>query len=203
MSDTALWQSPLEGLLTPGSSSEAPVDVSVQERPQMLQLQLIARRDGTEQLARAVAKLLGRKTPLAPLEGASRNGVFIAATGPFEYWATAETGTARKALGTHSAAIKNAASIFDQSAGRTVIRISGPRAPDLLAKGTSLDLHETAFPAQGAAPASIAHMPAVLIRRQRPTCYDVSLSLSYAASFADWLKEAMEAFDHRILAPRE
>ena len=46
-------------------------------------------------------------------------------------------------------------------------------------------------------------MPVLLIKRRRPACYDISLSLSYAASFADWLLEAARAYDYRIVAAHE
>ncbi|MCG8648505.1 MAG: hypothetical protein MI861_01655 [Pirellulales bacterium] len=203
MSEPTFWQSPLEGLLPPGSHTGGLPDVTVQERRNVAQYQIIARKDTATQLARAVARMLGRKTPLSPLEGGSNNGIFIGATGPFEYWAAAESKTAQKALGKPGGAIHKAASVFDQSAGRAVIRISGKCAADLLAKGTALDLHAADLPAESASLTAIAHMPAVLIRRHKPECYDISLSVSYAASFASWLLEAIEEFDHRIAAARE
>ena len=42
--------------------------------------------------------------------------------------------------------LKGLASISDQSGGRTVIRISGPRARDVLAKGLPIDLDPRGFP---------------------------------------------------------
>lgn len=203
MSERALWQSPFEGILIPGPATGGSPEITVQERQNIQQNQIIAHKDTAQPLARAIAQLLGRKTPLAPLEGASRGGLFIAATGPLEYWAIAENKSAQKALAEPGGALRRAASVFDQSAGRAVIRISGKTAPDLLAKGTSLDLKNGALPAEGAAPTSLAHIPAVLIRRQKPRCYDISLSLSYAASFAGWLLEAIEEFDHQVLAAGE
>lgn len=41
--------------------------------------------------------------------------------------------------------LRGLASIFDQSGGRTVLRLSGPRARDVLAKGLPIDLHSRAF----------------------------------------------------------
>jgi sarcosine oxidase subunit gamma len=54
-------------------------------------------------------------------------------------------------------AFAGSASLSDQSDGRALIRIAGPRARDLLAKVCSVDLHPKVFPVGAAAATSIDH----------------------------------------------
>ena len=66
--------------------------------------------------------------------------------GPGQWLAVSET-LASEALARDLAErLKGLASISDQSSGRTVIRVSGPRARDVLAKGLPIDLDPRAFP---------------------------------------------------------
>ena len=54
-------------------------------------------------------------------------------------------------------AFAGTASLSEQSDGRSLIRISGARARDMLAKVCSLDLHPAVFPVGAAAATSIDH----------------------------------------------
>ena len=57
-----------------------------------------------------------------------------------------------------SAKLAGLASISDQSGGRTLLRLSGPHARDVLAKGLPIDLDPRAFPLGSAATSAISHM---------------------------------------------
>ena len=191
MADTFQATSRLDGLLDALAPANAggSAGLTLRERAGVVQLQLIARSGQADELAAAVMTLLGRTTALAPMEGDEIEGLFLCATGPLEYWALAEDLAAADALERVGAMAGRCASLFDHSHGRFVVRLSGAGAQGLLGKGTALDLRPAHFPARGGAHTTIAHMPALVIRRE-PAVYDVAGAGSYAGSFVAWLEEA-------------
>jgi sarcosine oxidase subunit gamma len=56
------------------------------------------------------------------------------------------------------------ASGVDQSHGRVRLSLAGPRAADVLSKGTAVDLHPSAFPVGRTAPTLIGHVSAHITR---------------------------------------
>ena len=189
--DTMRTVSRLEGLLKPaaltGSAEKA--DLTIEERRGVVQLQLIARNGKAPQLTAGIMTLLGRTSTLAPMEGDGTEELFVCATGPLEYWVLIESEGAAEAVERIRDISRECASLFDQSHGRFVVRLSGPRAQSVLGKGTALDLRPSHFPARGGAHTTIAHIPALVIGRG-PAVFDVSAAASYAGSFVAWLKEA-------------
>ncbi len=197
-------QSALDHLLKPGRYPRADGGASslvIQERPNVAQLQVIARKDQGASLARRLSALLGAATALAPLEGAEADGVDVYATGPLEYWVFSETHSAQVLERRLADELGETASLFDQSHARIVVRISGDSATGLLAKGTPLDLDAGAFPAEGASHTMIEHIPALVARRAVPACYDLSVPRSYAGSFVAWLAEAALGFGYTVQTP--
>ena len=167
---------------------EAFAELTIRERRDVAQLQLIARNGKAPQLAAGIMTLLGRRSVLAPMEGDETEGSFICATGPLEYWALVEGRKAEDAIERIRRVAAECASLFDQSHGRFVVRLSGATAQALLGKGTALDLRQPYFPARGGSHATIAQVPALVIRRESGV-YDVSAARSYARSFVAWLEE--------------
>ena len=198
MSDIGNTHSPLDSLLTPGVSPSPgnTSGLSIQERRDVVQLQLIARNNRVAQAAEALAEFLGQQTALQPLEGAAKNGLSIFATGPREYWILAEGISAAQATTDVINITGQSASIFDQSDARIVIRLAGLNALNVLAKGTALDLGEDAFPQPGAAHTALNHIPAIIARHSVPSCFDVAIPRSYAASFMTWLRDAAREYGY-------
>ncbi|MGH6908089.1 MAG: sarcosine oxidase subunit gamma, partial [Aestuariivirga sp.] len=56
------------------------------------------------------------------------------------------------------------ASVSDQSHGRVILRVSGPKARNVLAKGTPVDLHDGEFPMGKSALTQMAHVGVHLTR---------------------------------------
>ncbi len=203
MSKMAQPQSALDHLLKPGQYPRTGGESSlvIQERPNVTQLQVIARKNQGASLARQLSALLGVGKALAPLEGAEADGVHVYATGPMEYWVFSETHGAQALERRLSDELGDTASLFDQSHARFVVRLSGDGATGLLAKGTPLDLDAGAFPAQWASHTMIEHIPALVARRALPVCYDLSVPHSYAGSFLAWLAEAALGFGYAVETP--
>jgi sarcosine oxidase subunit gamma len=92
------------------------------------------------------------------------------------------------------------ASISDQSGGRTVIRVSGPRARDVLAKGLPIDLDPRAFPLGSAATSVIALMGVQLWQTEDTRSYDIAMFRSVSQSFWRWLTASSAEFGYEVAA---
>ena len=80
------------------------------------------------------------------------------------------------------------ASIVDQSHGRTLLRIGGPRSRDTLAKGVPIDLHPRAFQLGDAAVTVAAHIPVHLWQIDASPTFVFAVPRSLAQSFWHWLQ---------------
>ena len=148
MSDIAQPRSALGYLLKPGQSPRAgdgAAGLVIQEQPNVAQIQIIARKGQSASLARRLSSFLGIRKDITPLEGANNDSIHIYATGPTEYWVFSAKYNASALEKRFADVLGDAASLFDQTQGRFVVRISGDDATHLLAKGTPLDLDEGAF----------------------------------------------------------
>ncbi|MHA1164595.1 MAG: sarcosine oxidase subunit gamma [Alphaproteobacteria bacterium] len=192
-------RSALDLLLKPGRyprGGDGAINLVIQEQPNVAQIQLIARKGQGASLARRVSSFLGIQKTLAPREGGQADGIHIYATGPLEYWVFSAKHSARLLEQRLADELGDSASLFDHSHARFVVRINGDDATGLLAKGTSLDLDESAFPAHGASHSTIEHIPALVARRSSPPCFELSVPRSYAGSLLSWLAEAAQEFGY-------
>ena len=192
MSDFMLARSPLDHFIESGvhtTVGQAP-GLTIKERQNIIQLQLIARNNMSTRLSGLVTDFLDRERALSPMEGAKKKDLFVCATGPREYWILARKPDVIDALTQLQKIVEQAASVFDQGEGRFVIELTGRNVLDVLAKGTALDMQASGFPRQGATHTVIEHIPTLLVWRRDPSRYVLCVPRSYARSFMTWLCEA-------------
>lgn len=93
--------------------------------------------------------------------------------------------------------------VNDVSESRVVIRVSGPKALDLLAKGTSLDLHPSVFAAGACAQSTLALTEMLLHRPEGegPPVFDVFVHRSFADYLWRWFESAAAEFGLAVLIP--
>lgn len=88
--------------------------------------------------------------------------------------------------------------VADQSGGFVLLRLAGPAAAEVLARGCRLDLHEAAFP-----PGSVARTPiaqvAVILHRATPTTFELLVPATLAHSFTQFLTTAAAPFGCAVL----
>ena len=89
------------------------------------------------------------------------------------------------------------ASVSDQSHGRVIIRIGGPRSRNVLAKGTPVDLHTDEFPVGKSAVTQMAHV-GVHLTRTGEDSFELSVFRGFAESFWEWLTEQSEEFGYQV-----
>lgn len=87
-----------------------------------------------------------------------------------------------------AAALGRHAAIVEQSHARTLLRISGPRVRDALAKGLALDLHPRAFTPGHAAMTTVAHIAVHLWQLDDTPTYEIAVPRSNTSSFWHWLE---------------
>ncbi len=135
---------------------------------------VIARRGKSKTVAAALAKL---------------KGVDVQWAGPDQYFVLAESAFKLELAGL--------ASVSDQSHGRVVIRISGLKARNVLAKGTPVDLHPDEFPVGKSALTQMAHV-GVHLTRVAGDAYDLSVFRGFSESFWEWLTEQAEEYGYLV-----
>lgn len=149
--------SPLHAMLVPGSSGAATSKpgVVLAEQTGFGLFQVMARRGRWAKTASVASQFFGVDAPARPAAAFGERATLIwSGADQFMALLPSEDVTAESI---HSA-FDGIASVSDQSAARCLIRVSGPRARDVLAKISSLDFHPAAFPVGAAATTAIDHI---------------------------------------------
>jgi methylglutamate dehydrogenase subunit D len=117
--------------------------------------------------------------------------------GPDQYFVVAEARGEGALYRELKAALDGIASVSDQSHGRVIIRISGPKARNVLAKGTPVDLYPDEFPVGKSALTQMAHV-GVHLTRVGEDAFDLSVFRGFSESFWEWITEQAEEFGYQV-----
>jgi methylglutamate dehydrogenase subunit D len=191
--------SALHGVAVPGRFGKANGDagVTLAERTD-LGIATVAVRKGQEAaLKSAVRESYGLDLPEGSTAVKGKEVLFIG-TGPGQWLAVSASLENEKLAENLATKLKGLASISDQSSGRAVVRITGPRARDVLAKGLAIDLDPGVFGPNGAVTSTISHMGVVLWRDGQADGYDVALFRSMAGSFWHWLTASAAEYGYEV-----
>ena len=93
------------------------------------------------------------------------------------------------------------ASVTDQTDGRTVLRVSGPRVRDMLAKGCMLDLHDKVFRVGDTATTPVALLNVQITRlpdESGAAQFELAVMRSFAVSLLHVLEAASAEFGLEI-----
>ena len=90
------------------------------------------------------------------------------------------------------------AACSDQSHGRVIIGIEGPRVRQVLAKGSPVDFHDSEFPLGKSALTQMAHV-GVHVTRVDADAFELSVFRGFAESFWEWLTEQSEEFGYQVI----
>jgi len=191
------------GLAVPGryghaTSGDPPVIVA--ERTGLTVAQLCARRGKADELAAAVRAAAGLEVPHGP-KCTTSDGVAMIGMGPHEWLIVGEGEQGRVALARIKEAALALASVVDQSQAKAVLRLSGARARDVLAKGCGLDLHQRVFKPGDAATTQVALIPCQLWQRDDTPSFELAVPLGYAASLWSWLTASAAEYGFEVKPP--
>lgn len=198
MPETLTPRSALTGVAITGryTRRDAP-GVTLGERVDVGLATVAARKGTADALAAIVRRTYGADLPAGSRVAAGPSVAFIG-TAPGQWLAVSET-FANGALADDLAEkLAGLASITDQSDGRAVIRISGPRARDVLAKGLPIDLHPKAFRPGDAATTVISLIGAQLWQVDEAPTYDIAVFRGFAGSFWGWLTASAAEFGYVV-----
>jgi sarcosine oxidase subunit gamma len=187
-------RAPLDGLAQPGRFGAATPNpgLVIEERTDLALATVMARRGKERDVRRIVAAAYGIDLPDAP-RVASKQGVSFAGIGIHQWLAAAEMSAEKDFVWRLRDMLAGLASIADQSDGRVVLRLSGNRVRDVLAKGVPVDLHPRSFKTGDVASTLVAYI-GVQIQQldDRPT-FQLMAFRSLAGSLWSWLaKSAVE-----------
>ena len=86
---------------------------------------------------------------------------------------------------------------LDISDSRAVLRVTGLKARNVLAKGIAVDLHTSIFPVQAIAHTMVEHA-GVLVHRVGPEAFELYVPRSYAVNLWHWLTESAAEFGYGV-----
>jgi sarcosine oxidase subunit gamma len=189
-----------DGLAVPGRYGARSPDepqIIVTERPHLTVTQLSAFHGKSAEIAEAVSTETGLELPNGP-KRVQAEGLSLIGVAPSQWLAIAEDEAARGRLSRLSAALAGRASVVDQSDAKAILRLSGKRVRDALAKGCPLDLHPRAFTLGDAATTQVALIPCQLWQLDEAPTFELSVPRSYAGSFWHWLASSAAEFGYEV-----
>ncbi|MGH6855456.1 MAG: sarcosine oxidase subunit gamma [Aestuariivirga sp.] len=124
-------------------------------------------------------------------------GCAILWAGAEQYYAVADGMAEAELYAELKARLNVLASVSDQSHGRVTLRISGPKARNVLVKGTPVDLDAKEFPIGKSAATQMAHV-GVHLTRTGEDAFELSVFRGFATSFWEWLTEQSEEFGYQV-----
>jgi methylglutamate dehydrogenase subunit D len=170
-----------------GQASAAGVRIA--ERTGVLLCSVLARKGADAMLGERVRREFGVELPRTPRCTGSGPVEFIWA-GPNQWLALGEGDDGRAFEQRLRWSLGGMASLVDQSDGRTILRISGARARDALAKGVQIDVHPCAFTPGDTAMTVVAYINVHLWQVDSAPTYDVAMFRSFAVAFWEWLADS-------------
>jgi heterotetrameric sarcosine oxidase gamma subunit len=192
-------RSALAAIAVPGRYGRKDGDpgVTLSERVDVGVATVMARKGQSVALREAVRTAYGMTLPDASRHVIGPSAGFIG-TGPEQWLAVSERLPNGELAADLSRRLMGLASVSDQSDGRAVIRIAGPKARDVLAKGLPIDLHRSVFTPGSAATSVISLMGVTLWQVDDTPTYDIAVFRSLAGSFWKWLTDSAAEFGYEV-----
>lgn len=185
-------RSGLEHLISAARPANGPA-FSMALREGLALANVLVRKDRNEEFTQRVRSAFA----LEPASDARRVGngtISFAGAGPGHWLAMIENTPGHTFETQLRNELAGVAYVSDQSDGRTVIRVSGGRARDVLAKGAPIDLHPRAFAVTDSAVTVISHIGVHLWQVDESPTYELAIFRSYSAAFWRWLLQASAEF---------
>lgn len=164
--------------------------LTIEARDDLSMVSIAAAKGNVDAVRAVIRDTYGIELPSTPVRVAGEGIAFIW-SGPDQWMAIAERGATRRDLEVElKPLLANIAAVVDHSDGRAVVRISGARARDVLAKGVPVDLHPRAFKSNGVAITHASHIGIILWQLDATPTYEIAMFRSFADSFASWLSHS-------------
>jgi methylglutamate dehydrogenase subunit D len=193
-------RSALHGLAAPGHHGRAgTAGLIIEERTDLAFASVIMKRGKRATLVSAVDTAFGVALPAGPRR-ATAGLVTFAGTGRDQWMASAEGAEAAGFAAKLRARIGPFAAVTDQSDARLVLRLSGPRVREVLAKGVPVDLHPKAFKPGDVASTVVAYVGVQIDMLDDAPTYQLTAPRSMAGTLWSWLAASAAEFGYDIVA---
>ena len=197
-------RSALAAVCKPGriGTREGPASVVVFERVGRALVQVSGWPGAFDPACRKLETLFRCRMPDTGLRAVSQGARSIFRVGPERLW-LAGSGDDEMLQWLDASALDPDAVVTEIRQSRTVVRVKGAGARELLNRGLPVDLDVAVFPADAFAQSVIHHIP-VLVHRvalEGDDGFDVYVTSDYAVSFWEWLTEALQSFGGEITKP--
>jgi heterotetrameric sarcosine oxidase gamma subunit len=170
------------------------------ERAELSLATVIARSGQSQALAALVRSAYGIDLPSTPRIAARQlpDGRFLSFIwAGFEQWLALAEG-AQEFERELTLGLGKRALIVDQSDGRAILRLRGPKAREVLAKGIAIDLHPRAFKPGDVALTIAAHIGVQLWQVDEAPTYEIAVPRSLAMSLWAWLSASAAEFGYEV-----
>lgn len=197
MPDTVERRSALAEVYRPGTygaaRAEGPGVVIAERRP----LAIVHVAGPADAVAGGLRQATGAEAPRTPDtagEGADCTVLWLA---PDRWLVVSAKRTPADLTRALETALGTSGAVTDASSGRTAVRLSGARAPDLLAKGCPLDLHPSVFKS-GHCAQSLLGPVNVLLHAVDDSRVDLYVARAFALHLWEWLTDAAAEYGYRV-----
>jgi sarcosine oxidase subunit gamma len=171
----------------------------LQELTQFALASVVARKGQAAQVAAAAQQAFGASLPSTPAIAASNELAFVW-SGP-NHWLALGPPSAEAVELRLGAVFGAHASVFDQSGGRVLLELRGPRVRDVLAKGVSIDLHPRAFRTGDVAVTTASHLAVHLWQVADEPVYRLLVVRTWFDSLWRWLAASAAEYGCEVMAP--
>lgn len=192
MVEAYLRQSPLSQLALPSriAAETGDAGVTMAERP-FRRIVNLRGNPKADAFLSAAKSILGADLPLAPNTAAAGKDATLLWLGPDEWWVISEDDTPPLADKLRDALSGQHTSVTDAGEGYTCIAVSGPKAIDTLAKGCTLDFHDSVFAPGSCAQSDMAKAAVVFHRLEGETpSFEIYVRSSFAEYLWRWIEDA-------------
>ncbi len=192
MPDFALTpRSGLEHVLLPGThgADRDTPGVVLALRTDLALVLVMARKGKTEDLRQRVQDRFDLTLP-STAQRVEKSGLSFVWAGPERWLAATSTRTPAAFEAMLRSELSGFASVANQTDGRCIFQVSGPKARDTLAHGLPIDIDPRVFGPGDTALTLAGHINVHLWPLDLSPAYQLAVSRSFAASFCEWLLAA-------------
>ena len=143
----------------------------------------------------AIREAYGIELPTLPQRTVGPGGLELIWNGPHQWLMMAPRDRGRDLEQELQPVVAGLGAVTDQSDARVVIRVSGRRARDLLAKGVTINLEPSTFSKNAVAITYAFNIGVVLCQHDATPAYDLAVFRSFADCLARRLRHSAEEWD--------
>lgn len=167
-------------------------DITMGAREGLTLASFAAAKGKREALVATMQDRYGLTLPSTPMRVEGKD-IAVLWSGPDQWIAVAERANGRDVEQELKPLLAGVAAVVDQTDARVIIRISGARSRDILAKGVPIDLHPRAFGPGDVAITHASHIGVMLWQLDAAPTYELAVFRSFAQSLAEWLDASTRA----------